>query len=251
MCRKMDEIFKYLPPERIDVLESRKMRLSQPCCLNDPHDALVAIRSRLEEQDGEARVLNDDFYLERQYSNMLREDYSRQLGVLCFSSSKHSVLMWSHYARNHTGFLIHFNTQDSFFDRKLVWKESFGLESEYEGLPHPSPVRYLDIRPTYYIQDGIPWEVLFIKSIHWSYEMEYRSLMNLSDGKMVESTKDDLCPVYLIEFSPSVISGVTLGLAASNENRKRIIECCKNLKVPVYQIRTKHLSFDLKSVLAY
>jgi len=197
MCRKMDEIFKYLPPERIDVLESRKMRLSQPCCLNDPHDALVAIRSRLE------------------------------------------------------GFLIHFNTQDSFFDRKLVWKESFGLESEYEGLPHPSPVRYLDIRPTYYIQDGIPWEVLFIKSIHWSYEMEYRSLMNLSDGKMVESTKDDLCPVYLIEFSPSVISGVTLGLAASNENRKRIIECCKNLKVPVYQIRTKHLSFDLKSVLAY
>jgi hypothetical protein len=246
----MKVLYKYLPPNRIDVLERCAMRLSQPCCLNDPHDSLVAIRSRLEEQDGADRVIADDFQVEKYYATRLRQDYSRQIGVLCFSSDPLSVLMWSHYSIAHTGFVLHFDTDDSFFDRKLRWKGGvFGGDSIFKGLPHPSPVTYSSVRKSYYLEDGIPWDVLFNKSEHWSYEREYRSLMNLSDAELVESSKDDIWPVYLIHFPSSAINGATIGLAATHDTRERVVSVCRELGVPVYQVRQNHLSFELASAL--
>lgn len=32
-------------------------------------------------------------------------------GVICFSSSKNNILLWSHYANGHTGFAVGFDTQ--------------------------------------------------------------------------------------------------------------------------------------------
>jgi len=223
------------------------MRLSQPCSLNDPHDALIAIRSRLEEQGGEERVLADDFNVEKYYAQRAREEFSRQLGVLCFSSTRLSVLMWSHYAASHSGFVLHFKVSDSFFNRNMTWRDRlWGLEHIYEGLPHPSAVIYSKARKVYYMEDGIPWDVLFQKSKHWSYEREYRSLMNLSDAELVQETKDDRWPVYLIHFPRSVLAGVTLGLAASEDTSQAVISNCKRLGVPVFQIKPEHLSFTLK-----
>ncbi|VTT97583.1 Uncharacterized protein OS=Pedosphaera parvula (strain Ellin514) GN=Cflav_PD4002 PE=4 SV=1: DUF2971 [Gemmataceae bacterium] len=245
----MDVLYKYLPPARIDVLERRTMRLSQPPALNDPHDALVAIRSRLEEQRGDAPVLADDFKVERYYAQRFREDLAQQLGVLCFAADPHIHLMWSHYCLNHTGYVLHIDPLHSFFDRELVLSlPPFWLEKRFDGVPHPSSVTYSSARPMYYMEDGVPLDVLFQKSEHWGYEREYRSLMNLRDGKLIETTKHDKWPVYLLDLPPGLIVGATLGLDATTETTDRVTAACKGAGVPVYKIVADHLTYDLRSV---
>jgi hypothetical protein len=156
--------------------------------------------------------------------------------------------MWSHYSVAQTGFVLHFDTDDSFFDRKLIWKGGvFDGDSIFDGLPHPSPVTYSPVRKSYFLEDGVPWDVLFNKSDHWSYEKEYRSLMNLSDAELVQSSKDDRWPVYLIHFPSTAISGATIGLATTEDTRERVILLCRELSVPVYQVKLDHLSFELAS----
>jgi len=245
----MAVLYKYLPPERLDVLERRSMRLSQPSALNDPHDALLALRSRLEEYGGVERVRADDFLVERVYARQFREDLGRQLGVLCFSANPCVHLMWSHYALNHTGYLLHVDPEHAFFDRELIWKSSpYWVEHRYIGLPHPSPVSYSGERKVYYSEDGVPWDVLFQKSHHWMYEEEHRSVMNLADANVLEQTKNDPWPVYLIDLPLGLISGATLGLDASEETVTRVTVACAEMRVPVYRIIPDHLTYNLRSV---
>lgn len=242
-------LYKYLPPTRIDVLEKQVMRLSQPCTLNDPHDALPAIRSRLEEKYGDDAVIADDFSVERIYSRSIREDYSRQLGVLCFSANPHVHLMWSHYCLNHTGYLLHVKKDHDFFTRKKFnWTSLYDVQYQYDGLPYPSKITYTDKRKIYYLEDGIPFDVLFQKSHHWAYEEEYRSLMNLIDAKIDDETKNNPWPVYLLELPKGLIVGATLGLDANDDTIQRVKTACKALSVPAFRVIADHLTYELHSV---
>lgn len=239
-------LYKYLSPSRIGVLENNELRISQPCVLNDPFDSLMALRSRLEEQHGDSRVLEDDFYVERIFADMLRKDFGQQIGVLSLSSDPVNTLMWSHYSQSHTGLLIHINTGSSFFQKSLRWKSlSSGEIYEYGALPYPSPVKYLEKRPEIYMEDGVAWDILFHKSMDWSYEKEFRSLINLSDCRLVKSTANDEWPVYLGQFTDDTICGVTIGLQTSNETKSAIFKSANKRNIPVYQIKLDHIYFGL------
>lgn len=240
-----EHLYKYLPPSRIDVLRSKAIRVSQPCALNDPHDTLVTVRSHLEEQHGDGPVIQDDFFVERLYAQQIREDYSAQIGIISLSVTPVSTLMWAHYAESHTGFLIHFNQESSFFLRSLVWVDHYGDRQIFKRLPYPSEVRYENTKEQLFIEDGIPWDFLFRKSDAWAYEEEYRSLMNLDDGKVLSGTENFPWPVYLVEIPEGAITGVTLGLACSPELREEIVSISSDLQIDTFEIRNDHLSYEL------
>ena len=244
-------LYKYLPPERIDVFRSSSIRVTQPCALNDPHDALVAIRSRLEEQNGPDEAVGDDFKVERFHARMFREELSKQIGVLCLTDNPTSTLMWSHYALSHTGFLLHFDSRGSFFDRKLNWRHrQYGVtESTFGNLAAPSEVTYFKTRQIYYTQDGIPWDVLYQKSEDWKYESEFRSLMNLSEGDVLPETRNDRWPVYLFSIPSDSLTGVTVGLATDDTVAKEIRKICASRELECWRIRPDHLNFELHHTL--
>src|SRR5690606_22952386 len=91
------------------------------------------------------------------------------LGVCCLSRVALDILMWSHYADFHRGFVVEFRIPTR------------GISSDVSPamrLLVPQPVKYQLDRPV--INFGINWTVehleaaLLTKSKHWAYEQEER-----------------------------------------------------------------------------
>lgn len=90
-----------------------------------------------------------------------KKQLSKTRGLLCFSKDWNNPVQWSHYANNHKGVCLGFD-----FPKKYLTK-----------------VDYVEKRLSH---NGIIDEVLMIKFlttkfIHWSYEQEYRSFLDLEE----------------------------------------------------------------------
>lgn len=153
-------------------------------------------------------------------SRMMREDI-RSLGVVCFSDDPRSLLMWSHYARNHTGVCYQYepiNDLDIF---------SRALQVEYTNIyPTFNPFTYKD-------DESI--KMLLTKYKDWKYEKERRIIAPGGAHK------------YL-KFSPSSLSGIVIGARTSESDISVLLQVIteRNAQglppVKVYQIR-QHVGF--------
>src|SRR5260221_12186075 len=91
-------LYKYLPPERIDVMEGMRLRFSAPSEFNDTFDADYLVPRN----QGPRAVMN-------------RLQLRNRLGIACLTERPDDHLMWVHYAKNHTGFVLGFNPREPFF----------------------------------------------------------------------------------------------------------------------------------------
>jgi len=102
----MELIYKYVSPERIDILENLQLRVTQPKYLNDPFDITFPFK-----QDYKALK---EFYKKypgwkpRKSKISLLEIIRGFYGVLSFTKSPDNIPMWAHYSSVHTGFVISF-----------------------------------------------------------------------------------------------------------------------------------------------
>jgi hypothetical protein len=94
-------LYKYLPPDRIDILENMKIRFNPPSEFNDTFDAdyLVPISQGVKAKSDRLRL-------------------RAGLGIFCLTERPNDHLMWVHYARNHSGFVIGLNARASFLSRQ-------------------------------------------------------------------------------------------------------------------------------------
>ena len=102
-------------------------------------------------------------------NNKIKESYS-SIVLACFSKSYDKILMWSHYAEDHKGFCLEFDTSYAPFSytgrdfdsilRKVEYKKSF---------PKISLKKWMD---TGGVQTLFP--LAERKWIDWRYEEEYR-----------------------------------------------------------------------------
>jgi hypothetical protein len=134
-----DVLYKYLPPERIDILESMELRFSSPHQFNDTFDTQYLVPKSHGLKGKAARTV-------------LRN----RLGILCLTERPDNHLMWVHYAQNHTGFVLGFDARAAFFQehqrvlRKVIYQKKPRVFSEAD------------------------MNVCFFKSDHWKYEQEWR-----------------------------------------------------------------------------
>lgn len=90
-------LYKYLPPERVDVLTEQMLRFTPLLSLNDPFEYSVKIGKHIYE---------------------LAEDASTDETKFVSLSRNHTnLLMWSHYAASHSGFCIAFRRNHKYFDK--------------------------------------------------------------------------------------------------------------------------------------
>jgi hypothetical protein len=145
-------LYKYLPPERIDILENMEVRFSPPTDFNDTFDADFLI------------PLHSDPSAFRNRS-ILR----RRLGIICLTEEPDDHLMWVHYAKNLTGFALGFDTNAPFFrvDGRVLNKVS------YQNIP--------------YVTADPGMDVCFHKSKTWEHEREWRCVryFERSDPRVV------------------------------------------------------------------
>lgn len=158
-------LYKYLPPERIDILENMQLRFSRPSEFNDTFDTQYLV-PRAQGSKGIA----DRFKLRN------------QLGILCLTERSDNHLMWVHYARNHTGFILGFNAKASFFrenDRKL------------------KKVIYQN-RPQVLLDADI--KACFCKSDEWEHEQEWRCVRRFQSSE-----------TRMADIKPSLITQIIFG----------------------------------------
>lgn len=162
----------------------------------------------------------------------------KNIRILSLAKNFNNLLMWSHYAKNHAGFVIgissdYFNSGDF----ANVNQDIFGLKKvKYDDritVLNPWTHREPDLRST------LPF---FTKSKCWEYEEEFRFV-----GYAKHNDNNFIIKKIPNEFIKSIILGAML----KKENKERIVTFCnQNLPmVPIYQAQLKKESYALDVIL--
>jgi hypothetical protein len=147
--------------------------------------------------------------------SVLAEKLSRYR-ILCLTSTKHDILMWSHYASNHTGVVLEFScdvANDSSWSiaRQVEYRTdmpSFATETEFIGLLVGSYELPIEKRIN---------QMIYTKAIDWAYEQEWR--IHLPDDGLGE----------FVCFSPNELAAVYFGCRVAPEDRLSISQAAKLL----------------------
>lgn len=186
-------IYKYCPLNlnSLRVLIDNKLYLGPPINFNDPFEGDFEFKkaNKLPDKDilvklfGKPRV-DLSLYSLADY-NEITEFYLRNLiknkyGVSCFSTINNNPLMWGHYSDSRKGICLEFDTTKliSSFD-KLYSNQNVKLEKVRYTKKLLKLEAKLKGNNILYGKDR--YNFLSIKQRHWSYEKEYRLIVNIDD----------------------------------------------------------------------
>jgi Protein of unknown function (DUF2971) len=248
-------IFKYVTPARVDIITNERIAFTPPERFNDLLDARPQVvppmnRTFLRRLEKEAQrafieslppeqrpntkkerkrflkrhtsggidhIKRQAVELARKWEQELQGTLSKHFGVACFSEVMDEHLMWAHYADQHRGLLIEFDTGSSSF-------QHLGLLSQVE---------YLPTRPVYDPAKGAKgfWRQ---KTNNWSYEREWRiqrELCNCEQVKVQDST------IYLCPLARASIKSVCFGVRTSAETEKQVRDVMGGSQIRLYRAR--------------
>ncbi len=148
------------------------------------------------------------------------DDTISKIGIYCLTYDNKNILMWSHYANNHTGYCIEFS--DDYDD--MYFSDAFDVEysEEYPVLNFTKDSDEERFKKT-----------ILTKSIHWDYEKECRKIRRHGCG--------------VFEYPESALKGVIFGCKMSDCDKEKIIKWCKKRKnSPIfYQARMSDRNYSL------
>ena len=171
------------------------------------------------------------------------ERWFNSVGILSLSETPDNLLMWSHYAEEHTGFVLMLDGSHKFFE---------GNEP-FPGFAKPEPVQYKLERPSATIEEVTVPEIFLTKGSDWKYEKEWRYLKYLNDADD-RHEEPDTHPVELFRLPPKCIKGVILGCRSSKELKDTIVALRRDdpefehLQIQQAGASTKHYRLGIKEV---
>jgi hypothetical protein len=236
-------LYKYVTPERVDVLERLKIRFTQGSQLNDPYEC-TPIFSEAYPSDALAKASRPptghgfiEFHprpgvapfdninpQEKAKVNHLIVELMRTILrdvilILSLSDKRDNLAMWAHYTSNHQGLVIGFDAHHRFFLRNN--RASGGLD-----LAAANKVFYTRRRPQFkFVTEISKSAAFFTKSPEWQYEGEWRMLRNIEDEH--EVIYNGIEPIYLFTVPPDAVRCVILGAASSVKTQERIVSAVR------------------------
>jgi len=168
--------------------------------------------------------------------------------VACLSETVDSILMWSHYASNHSGFVLSYNFQElysidtgiagmkgsHFVDKKIfpVIYRNERYDATYYASFHfiDDFYRSLGLEFNYPFFDKLfYYKALLYKSIEWEYEKEWRIIkntnINTEDGKADFSLLENIRP-----------KAIYLGEKISKTDKELLIKIAIEKNIKIYQM---------------
>jgi hypothetical protein len=188
-----------------DVIERNRVYMSDTANFNDPWDCRPCFDfSQLGDPNYADRVIDWFYHAARKQTPHYSEEFHRaravelrrnpdalraaviqasdmsaeiikRYRVFCLTTHPTNILMWSHYAKNHSGICIEFSCHN------FVFSGAFKVE-------------YAQVYPPYHVFDGADERVLLplvTKSSTWSYEDEYRLIAQERSAAFSESLLTD------------------------------------------------------------
>lgn len=218
------ELYKYVSGDRVDILINGHIRFTQPSAWNDPFElqpyyedhvpknpsfALSQLGKLIKQIQETNEIPEKEIEeYERERKRITKEDvYSfihRNIIGLSLTEDKENLLMWAHYAANHSGFVIEFNTNNNFFqdDSKYLFKVTCDKSrpnvktNEFASLiinlvelikeNKKIPKKYFD-----------EISKVFRKSTNWEYEKEWRLITTTDKSQNYNEFKDEMNVIHL------------------------------------------------------
>lgn len=180
---------------------------------------------------------NEPEKFQEEYEKDATESFNNFYGVLSISSEWNNILMWSHYADKHRGLAVGFKEKQLF---------ASGLFTG-EMVKYPNNRDYPTISPT----EGNGFErhlkTIYHKSIDWKYENEYR-LAKIFRPPHIPNEEE-----RKINFDPSLIEEVIIGINICPDHKNEILKICKKHDIRVFQaqrVKSKFL-IDRKQIFYF
>ena len=255
--------YKYVPPERIDILQNRLIRFTQPPALNDPFEAdpyFYKLGSKEEFAKHYAEAI-------RKFPIRVWDDYCKAIGnnpgrfALANKVQKYpDYAEWLYknlHKKNPEDLLS--NLQERFYklhnefgilslsetsDNLLMWAHYAAghtgfvlvLDGSHDffkgavslpGLAKPELVEYSSERPRMTAEETSEetamQDIFFIKGSDWKYEKEWRYLKNINDAHK-KIINTNSHDVHLFRLPSKCIKGVILGCYSSEKLKNKILE---------------------------
>jgi len=225
------------------LLTHGELYFAPPSHINDPFDINIPLEfgpidqefteverlvSLLETGRDEPKIDRAREQFLRQREMAVAEMNDDIFGVFSASTRGDSLLMWSHYADNHTGFCVEINA-DEIAQRchrhRAVRYHSKILELTLDRLSDPKQVKQTFS------------EFNFRKSKDWKYEDEYRFLLIDLDGLEPEDR--------LVTIPVQAVRRVILGLRVADAMKDEVMGLCRDLGIEVTMCRKVPNAFAL------
>jgi hypothetical protein len=164
--------------------------------------APLAVNHAPELLDGFTQAMRGGFY----------KGFNENIGVLALTEKPDNLLMWAHYAQNHKGFVIEFDSEHEYFHQRL---------SPSDELRHIRKMLYSDKRPNIRIstfEDAT--DIFLTKSKEWEYEQEWRIMRPLQDATEIINVGGEA--IHLFSFPPDCVTGIIFGCRMLPNIRKEI-----------------------------
>jgi hypothetical protein len=221
-------IFRYFSPEASDLFSSEKLWVSAATDFNDVfemaprYDTFVEAEyvKGLEKEfaflSPEVRVTWSEYkqgmqpLIQQSIADDLeilpesfQKRFSQHFGIVCFASKHECLLMWGHYARSHSGFVVEFAPEHPLFS-----------PSEFEK------VVYSENRPSIDILDYR--KIILQKSPEWSYEQEFRLVKPLPT--LSKALRRDGKEKYFLPLPLDAVKAVYIGMRMPEQNRDELLK---------------------------
>jgi hypothetical protein len=211
-------LYKYFQynDQSLTALRETRFWAAHPSKFNDPFDCAFSV-------DGNLRAL---------YSN-----YTKSKAICCFSKRVDSILMWSHYANNHTGFCVGFDESCFGGLKELLYDVTY--TPDFPELNSDKFKTQTKIEGSIRREENV--RLLATKYIDWSYEEEVRIILELNPNEYPTETWDGkLCPI-----DPEAVKQIYSGCMMPPDNRTIIREIAKHRNAEFFEIEKVDHSFKL------
>jgi|GEM_PF-2044058 len=149
----------------LENIEKQRLKVATIDGLNDPFEFYINF--------SKSGVLLDEEKIEE-----IKSNYTYKMGILCFSTKKNDPVQWAHYTDNHKGICMEFEIPREMLVKVEYLKEPVSVDVDQFNWPE----KFVDATKSKYQ--------------HWSYEREYRIVVDLrSEGVKEENG------LYFADFS--------------------------------------------------
>lgn len=173
------------------------------------------------------------------FKKSIHNSFEKTIGILSLTESPKNLLMWAHYADSHQGFVIEFDSNHKFFDQRKSKKDDIRHIQKVEYSIERPLINLEKIEKIEKIEKTACIKDLFIKSLDWKYENEWRIINSLSDADKV--IKDKTNNVYLFKIPFAAFKSILIG-AKAEEKTVELIKTISNSNAELKHIKIQQLA---------
>ena len=233
------------------------IRLSSPSLMNDPFEFLIGKIETITKEQADDFVKREGLCLKKSVSGInkffndnhekiLNDQYNvinSHIRISSFSTENSNLLMWSHYADYHKGFVIEYD-METMISRMLDENLPICLAPIIYSSDMPSISNLLFVDESKRSEEMN--KITCTKAQCWNYENEWRLIISQLDKKMEDKENIDL-PVQ-----PSEIKSIYFGVRCPQDEINRIRSITEDLRINCSLFRAtinkEHYKLDFTTI---